>query len=80
MAGGDDASATDASTGLAAPGTQDLILSKEGPGRLYYRLGLRYAPTDLDLDHLWVVYPGAAEYALDDGITAVPLEGIEGRL
>jgi uncharacterized protein YfaS (alpha-2-macroglobulin family) len=30
--------------------TQDLILSKEGPGRLYYRLGLRYAPTDLDLD------------------------------
>jgi uncharacterized protein YfaS (alpha-2-macroglobulin family) len=32
--------------------TQDLILSKEGPGRLYYRLGLRYAPTDLDLDPL----------------------------
>ncbi|MFL7807306.1 MAG: hypothetical protein AB8I80_01675, partial [Anaerolineae bacterium] len=31
-------------------GAQDLILSKEGPGRLYYRLGLRYAPTDLDLD------------------------------
>ena len=33
----------------AQPGTQDLILSKEGPGRLYYRLGLRYAPTDLKL-------------------------------
>jgi uncharacterized protein YfaS (alpha-2-macroglobulin family) len=32
--------------------TQDLILSKEGPGRLYYRLGLRYAPTDLSLDPL----------------------------
>jgi uncharacterized protein YfaS (alpha-2-macroglobulin family) len=31
---------------------QDLILSKEGPGRLYYRLGLRYAPTDLFLDPL----------------------------
>lgn len=30
-------------------GTQDLILSKEGPGRLYYRLGVRYAPTDLRL-------------------------------
>lgn len=29
--------------------TQDLILSKEGEGRLYYRLGLRYAPTDLDM-------------------------------
>jgi len=26
---------------------QDLVLSKEGTGRLYYRLGLRYAPTDL---------------------------------
>jgi uncharacterized protein YfaS (alpha-2-macroglobulin family) len=32
--------------------TQDLILSKEGPGRLYYRLGLRYAPTDLTLKPL----------------------------
>ncbi|MBX3011948.1 MAG: hypothetical protein KF832_10605 [Caldilineaceae bacterium] len=29
--------------------TQDLILNKEGEGRLYYRLGLRYAPTDLDM-------------------------------
>jgi uncharacterized protein YfaS (alpha-2-macroglobulin family) len=29
---------------------QDLILGKEGRGRLYYRLGLRYAPTDLALD------------------------------
>ena len=27
----------------------DLLLSKEGPGRLYYRLGLRYAPDDLSL-------------------------------
>jgi hypothetical protein len=32
--------------------TQDLILSKDGPGRLYYRLGLRYAPSDLTLDPL----------------------------
>ncbi|MEI8131826.1 MAG: alpha-2-macroglobulin family protein [Leptolinea sp.] len=29
--------------------TRDLILSKEGAGRLYYRLGLSYAPTDLAL-------------------------------
>jgi alpha-2-macroglobulin len=29
---------------------QDLTISKDGPGRLYYRLGLRYAPTDLELD------------------------------
>ncbi|MCX6066099.1 MAG: hypothetical protein NT121_10150, partial [Chloroflexi bacterium] len=35
-----------------AAGSQDLILSKDGPGRLYYRLGLRYAPTDLNLDAL----------------------------
>ena len=33
-------------------GQQDLILGKEGPGRLYYRLGLRYAPGDLQLDAL----------------------------
>ncbi|MCC6454277.1 MAG: hypothetical protein IT328_04990 [Caldilineaceae bacterium] len=31
---------------------QDITLSKEGDGRLYYRLGLRYAPTDLDIDPL----------------------------
>jgi len=36
----------------AGGGTRDLILSKEGPGRLYYRLGLQYAPTDLNLDPL----------------------------
>jgi len=36
----------------AGGGTQDLILNKDGPGRLYYRLGLRYAPTDLELDPL----------------------------
>ena len=32
--------------------TQNLVLSKEGTGRLYYRLGLRYAPTDLSLPPL----------------------------
>ncbi len=37
---------------LGGGGTQNLILSKEGTGRLYYRLGLRYAPTDLKLDPL----------------------------
>ncbi|MEW6400523.1 MAG: Ig-like domain-containing protein [Chloroflexota bacterium] len=36
----------------AGGGTENLILSKDGPGRLYYRLGLRYAPTDLQLDPL----------------------------
>ncbi|MGQ9492626.1 MAG: alpha-2-macroglobulin family protein [Anaerolineae bacterium] len=31
-------------------GTQNLVLSKEGPGRLYYRLGISYAPKDLALE------------------------------
>ena len=31
-------------------GGSDLILQKAGAGRLYYRLGLRYAPSDLRLD------------------------------
>jgi len=33
----------------SVPVTSTLVLSKEGAGRLYYRLGLRYAPTDLRL-------------------------------
>ena len=37
---------------LGGGATQNLAISKEGPGRLYYRLGLRYAPTDLELDPL----------------------------
>jgi uncharacterized protein YfaS (alpha-2-macroglobulin family) len=39
-------------------GTVPLILQKEGEGRLYYRLGMRYAPTDLELppaDHGFTV-------------------------
>ena len=31
-------------------GATDLIVDKDGVGRLYYRLGLRYAPDDLELD------------------------------
>ncbi|MCB9795237.1 MAG: Ig-like domain-containing protein [Alphaproteobacteria bacterium] len=31
-------------------GEQDLILQKQGAGRLYYRVGLRYAPEDLVLE------------------------------
>jgi len=29
---------------------RDLVLAKEGPGRLYYRLGMKYAPSDLKLE------------------------------
>jgi uncharacterized protein YfaS (alpha-2-macroglobulin family) len=31
-------------------GDPDVVVAKDGPGRLYYRLGLRYAPDDLVLD------------------------------
>ncbi|GMU56021.1 MAG: hypothetical protein AMXMBFR33_51670 [Candidatus Xenobia bacterium] len=35
---------------LEGKGTQNLILSKTGAGRLYYRLGMEYAPRNLKLD------------------------------
>jgi len=34
----------------AAGTTSDLVVAKEGPGRLYYRVGLSYAPSSLRLD------------------------------
>jgi len=30
--------------------SQNLVLSKDGPGRLYYRIGMQYAPASLKLD------------------------------
>lgn len=33
----------------ATPATQNLTLGKEGAGRLYYRIGMNYAPTSLQL-------------------------------
>jgi len=33
----------------AGPAEQDLVLEKEGSGRLYYRIALRYAPVSLEL-------------------------------
>ncbi|HLO17912.1 MAG TPA: alpha-2-macroglobulin family protein, partial [Anaerolineales bacterium] len=51
----------------AGGGKQNVILNKEGPGRLYYRLGLRYAPTDLDLDPLDMGFVVQRRYeAVDD--------------
>lgn len=50
-----------------AGGQENLILSKEGSGRLYYRLGLRYAPTDLNLDALDMGFVVQRTYeAVDD--------------
>ena len=51
----------------AAGGQQLLTLSKEGEGRLYYRLGLRYAPTDLSMDALDMGFVVSRRYeAVDD--------------
>lgn len=46
---------------------EDITLAKEGDGRLYYRLGLRYAPTDLELDPLDMGFTVQRVYeAIDD--------------
>ena len=36
-------------TDNTAAATQNLVLSKEGAGRLYYRVGMQYAPSNLKL-------------------------------
>lgn len=47
--------------------TFDLILSKDGVGRLYYRLGMSYSPTDLELDPVDMGFVVSRSYeALDD--------------
>ncbi|HEY9713563.1 MAG TPA: hypothetical protein V6C72_08830, partial [Chroococcales cyanobacterium] len=33
-------------------GAQNLLINKNGPGRLYYRLGMQYSPTSLQLNSL----------------------------
>ena len=46
---------------------QNLVLSKDGVGRLYYRLGLKYAPTDLNLEPLDMGFVVTRTYeAVDD--------------
>lgn len=34
---------------LVETGSADLVVAKDGPGRLYYRIGVRYAPSALDV-------------------------------
>ena len=49
------------------PGRRDLILAKDGPGRLYYRLGLRYAPKSLTMEPADHGFEVARSYApVDD--------------
>jgi alpha-2-macroglobulin len=35
---------------MSKPATQDLILQKDGAGRMYYRIGMNYAPASLKLE------------------------------
>ncbi len=37
---------------------------------------MRVALEDLNLKHLWIVYPGDQEYQLDERITAMPITGL----
>jgi len=37
---------------------------------------MQIALRDLAIEHLWVVYPGQHEYALDERITALPLDAL----
>jgi hypothetical protein len=51
----------------ARPGEVPLLLAKDGPGRLYYRIGLRYAPRSLRLEPLDVGFTVERRYeAVDD--------------
>jgi hypothetical protein len=71
--------------GTHAGAELDLLLRKSGK---YYGVEFKYADApgrtrsmhtaihDLNLHHLWVVYPGRQEYSLDDKISTVPLKNI----
>jgi len=45
----------------------------DAPGR---SRSMHAAIQDLHLEHLWVIYPGQQEYALDERISAIPIEVI----
>ena len=53
--------------GVIAAGNTSIVLAKEGTGRLYYRLGLRYSPSNLRSDPLDRGFVVARTYqAVDD--------------
>jgi uncharacterized protein YfaS (alpha-2-macroglobulin family) len=63
-----DRATIDIPTGeLIAAGDADIVLAKDGTGRLTYRIALRYAPADLQLDALDRGFTVARTYeAIDD--------------
>jgi hypothetical protein len=38
---------------------------------------MRVAVQDLNLEHLWVIYPGQQEYLLEDKISVIPIDSIQ---
>lgn len=52
---------------LLGEAAKDLILAKTGPGRLYYRLGLTYAPSNLHLDPENRGFSVTRQYSLASG-------------
>jgi alpha-2-macroglobulin len=62
------------SDAIPAGTTKDIILSKEGTGRLYYRLGLSYAPTDLTLPALDMGFVVQRKYEAVDNPSDVRLD------
>ncbi|HEX5724895.1 MAG TPA: alpha-2-macroglobulin family protein, partial [Longimicrobiaceae bacterium] len=63
---------------LAEQEPEAVTVGKEGPGRLYYRAGLRYAPRDLDLTALEQGFAVERTYeAVDDSADVV--RGSDGR-
>lgn len=51
----------------AKDGVKDLVIDKQGAGRLYYRIGMRYAPRDLHLKPLEAGFAVQRRYeAVDD--------------
>jgi uncharacterized protein YfaS (alpha-2-macroglobulin family) len=52
-------------------GVQNLVLSKDGPGRLYYRIGMQYAPASLKLDAADYGFTVQREYEAIDNASDV---------
>jgi uncharacterized protein YfaS (alpha-2-macroglobulin family) len=60
---------------IPAGQTEDLLLFKEGSGRMYYRLGLSYVPTKLQLEPLFMGFEVQRTYeAVDDPDDVVQVE------
>jgi uncharacterized protein YfaS (alpha-2-macroglobulin family) len=56
---------------LAETAAQSLVLSKDGPGRLYYRIGMQYAPASLKLDAADYGFTVQREYEAIDNASDV---------